>query len=211
MPAHAETDDTQRTILDASRRLFLAHGYRAVSTRQIAEASGVTQAALYHFFTGKEGLYAAMLRDELARVHAGLSRIVTRNASTSEKLLAATRFLLTTVEYDFSIMRHDMNTELDRETRDVLGAQFVAHMLMPLVTIFATGQERGELRAPGDGGMRAERAAGAFLALIAHYISSPIPGDAASARATPNAAHAAAAEIVALMLHGLTREAISDE
>src|SRR5690349_3359337 len=52
----AEREETAKLILQAARQLFMAHGYRAVSTRQVAEAVGLTQPALYHHFATKEEL-----------------------------------------------------------------------------------------------------------------------------------------------------------
>ena len=39
----------------------MAHGYRAVSTRQVAEAVGLTQPALYHHFATQADLYQGLL------------------------------------------------------------------------------------------------------------------------------------------------------
>ena len=57
----------RQRILAVARSLFMTRGYRAVSTREIAEAVGVTQPALYHHFAGKEELYVAVLEEELAQ------------------------------------------------------------------------------------------------------------------------------------------------
>ncbi len=49
-------------ILEAASRLFMEHGYTATSVRQIAEAAGVTEAALYyHFKEGKRALLQAVI------------------------------------------------------------------------------------------------------------------------------------------------------
>ena len=61
-------------ILAAARSLFMSRGYRAVSTRDIADAVGLTQPALYHHFGGKEALYVAVMEDELATISARLDR-----------------------------------------------------------------------------------------------------------------------------------------
>jgi AcrR family transcriptional regulator len=48
-------------IVDVAGQLFLQHGYDATSVRQIAEAAGVTEAALYyHFKDGKRALLQAV-------------------------------------------------------------------------------------------------------------------------------------------------------
>lgn len=49
-------------ILDVASRLFIDQGYAATSVRQIAEAAGMTEAALYyHFKEGKRELLQAVV------------------------------------------------------------------------------------------------------------------------------------------------------
>ncbi len=49
-------------ILDTSAKLFNEHGYSEVSIRDIAQACGMTNAALYYHFKNKEDLFLAMLQ-----------------------------------------------------------------------------------------------------------------------------------------------------
>lgn len=53
--------DTRALILDAARRRFLAHGYRAVTLRSVAAEAGVDMALIGYFFGSKRGLFAAAL------------------------------------------------------------------------------------------------------------------------------------------------------
>jgi AcrR family transcriptional regulator len=57
----AVTTDTRQRILDAATELFVERGYEATSLREIAERVGVTKAALYYHFPGKEDLLRALL------------------------------------------------------------------------------------------------------------------------------------------------------
>ncbi len=53
-------------IVEAASRLFTQQGYVATSVRQIAEAVGVTEAALYyHFKDGKRELLSAVLAEHM--------------------------------------------------------------------------------------------------------------------------------------------------
>ncbi len=52
-------------LLETAEGLFTEHGYQAVSIRDIAQASGVTNAALYYHFPNKEALF-----DEVIQYHA---------------------------------------------------------------------------------------------------------------------------------------------
>ena len=48
-------------ILDAAAELFTTRGYTSTSTRVIAEAVGVRQASLYHYFKTKDDILSALL------------------------------------------------------------------------------------------------------------------------------------------------------
>lgn len=48
-------------ILAAAARLFANKGYDATSTREIAEAAGVTKPTIYYYFHSKEGILNALL------------------------------------------------------------------------------------------------------------------------------------------------------
>ena len=69
--------DRRRKILEASRRLFARYGYGGASISMIAAETGLTKAALYHYFQSKEAIYRASSRtgmDELlSEVQAGIS------------------------------------------------------------------------------------------------------------------------------------------
>jgi len=48
-------------ILDAAGELFTTLGYTGTSTRTIAEAVGIRQASLYHYFKTKDDILCALL------------------------------------------------------------------------------------------------------------------------------------------------------
>jgi AcrR family transcriptional regulator len=54
-------EPTQAKILGLSAELFADRGFSGVSMRDIARSAGITQAAIYHHFPNKEGLYIASL------------------------------------------------------------------------------------------------------------------------------------------------------
>lgn len=54
------SDTTRSALLAAARPLFAEHGFAAVGTEAIVRAAGVTRGALYHQFTDKTELFAAV-------------------------------------------------------------------------------------------------------------------------------------------------------
>ena len=66
---------THQAILDTARELFLKKGYDATSTRDIANAIGITQPALYHHFKDKEVIFLAVITTVGAEIKAGIEAI----------------------------------------------------------------------------------------------------------------------------------------
>ena len=54
------TQSTRETVLEAAIDLFAQHGYEAASMQAIAQAVGVTKAALYKHFASKAGILEAL-------------------------------------------------------------------------------------------------------------------------------------------------------
>ena len=54
---------TRDRILDAALGLFAEKGYEATSMREIAEQLGMTKAALYYHFDGKDAIVVTLLAD----------------------------------------------------------------------------------------------------------------------------------------------------
>jgi len=52
---------TRERIVQAARELVVEHGYDSVSTGQVLQRAGVSRGGLYHHFSGKQELMAAVL------------------------------------------------------------------------------------------------------------------------------------------------------
>ena len=74
--SQAESARTRTRILDRAERLFARRGYRGVSLREIADASGVRPFTVQHHFDSKVGLYRAVLDRWDDELRAQLSRAV---------------------------------------------------------------------------------------------------------------------------------------
>jgi AcrR family transcriptional regulator len=80
-PPDADGAATRRAILEVAERRFAAKGYSNTSHRAIAEDSGLTPGAIYHYFDTKADLYSAVA-DELLRVSLERYEAVTKNCGT---------------------------------------------------------------------------------------------------------------------------------
>jgi TetR/AcrR family transcriptional regulator, regulator of cefoperazone and chloramphenicol sensitivity len=56
---YAKGDETRQRVLDMALKAFGDASYKDATTRQIAEAAGVSLPTLQYYFEGKEGLYRA--------------------------------------------------------------------------------------------------------------------------------------------------------
>jgi AcrR family transcriptional regulator len=54
---------TRKQILDASLRLFSEKGFARTSVRDIAQAAGITDAAIYYHFASKRELFEALIEE----------------------------------------------------------------------------------------------------------------------------------------------------
>ena len=70
---------TRHKILAVAKVLFLSQGYTATSMRQIAQAAGITPAAIYNHFSGKEEIFN-LLMEEAAPITSILSLFETIEA-----------------------------------------------------------------------------------------------------------------------------------
>jgi TetR/AcrR family transcriptional regulator len=64
-PKSADHDDKRRAILRRSAKLFAQNGYDRTSMAEVASATGVSKALLYHYYTGKEALLFDILEAHL--------------------------------------------------------------------------------------------------------------------------------------------------
>lgn len=62
-------------VLDAAGELFTTRGYAATSTRQIAEAVGIRQASLYHYFRTKDDILEVLLSGTVIRPLTACARL----------------------------------------------------------------------------------------------------------------------------------------
>jgi TetR/AcrR family transcriptional regulator len=58
----------RRCILEQAQQLFFAHGYHGVSVRDIVQACGFSNAALYYHFGSKQNLFVEVIKEFVAMV-----------------------------------------------------------------------------------------------------------------------------------------------
>ncbi len=191
-------EETRKTILRTAQQLFMEHGYRAVSTRQIADGCGLTQPALYHHFADKQDLYVAVMRGSLAETQAALERITRRNESVEERLKLIARYLLSHTEQDHTMMMHDIQQELSISSRKVLNEAFQEGIIAPIRSLLEEGIQQGVLHHSQKSGIDATTATYLFMSMLSQFLQQ----SSAMQRGVLEKGHAEDV-IVGLMLHGM--------
>lgn len=154
MNASAGVGSTARErLLTSAEQLFSERGYTAVTLRDIAEAVGVRQASLYHYFPGgKEQIFVTVTELGLERVRRELTSAA--NATLGQdlcvRLARCVHVLIGQPPIDLARMiRSDMPAihpeHADRMTRQAFDA-----LMVPLADVFRSARERGEQRMEDD-------------------------------------------------------------
>jgi AcrR family transcriptional regulator len=79
-------------ILDAAAQMFSEHGYKATSTREIAEAVGVKQSSLYYHFANKQEILATLLAGTVKPSLSYANRLAGTGEPPHVQLYALTHF-----------------------------------------------------------------------------------------------------------------------
>ncbi|BDZ30356.1 TetR/AcrR family transcriptional regulator [Lactiplantibacillus sp. WILCCON 0030] len=129
---------THQAILDAARTLFLKHGYAATSTRDIANAIGITQPALYHHFKDKEVIFLAVITTVGGEIKTGLDQILSQpNQVPLEQLTDVSLLLTHKHPADIFTLIHTSFKDLSREHIGQLAGIFRNDYVQPLQVFFA--------------------------------------------------------------------------
>jgi len=142
----------KKHLLEIAEQLFTEHGYQAVSIRDIARASGVTNAALYYHFPSKEALFDEVIENHAEKLAERLQKASTETDIPREQLVAMLTELSTHIPQRrpplFSLPRKPDKIPQDQIEKQ--HALLVRKILAPLERVLQTAVERGELRPLSD-------------------------------------------------------------
>jgi AcrR family transcriptional regulator len=68
--------ERRRQLIDVSRGVFAARGFEAATLEEIAEQAGISRPILYSHFGDKQGIFEAVVNDEIARVQAVVTEAI---------------------------------------------------------------------------------------------------------------------------------------
>ena len=131
----------RETILASSAELFLSQGFKATSTRQIAQKVGITQPNLYYHFPNKEELYVAVVEHISQQLATELNLLAAKDLPLKEKLVEMASFLQKEYHFDFAQMLKDIHNELPRESMVRLLMVWQESYQAPFIKVLTSGKE----------------------------------------------------------------------
>jgi AcrR family transcriptional regulator len=144
-----ETDSRGR-ILQAAYDLFVAHGFKAVSMQQIADAASITKATLYHHFLNKEALFSEVVLAAMEHMRGELGEIIASGVSPADQLIAFACRIFSRTQSDFGRLMTDMHENISIQQREKIMTMRALPMDM-VEQIIASAEQTGDLPrvAPG--------------------------------------------------------------
>lgn len=151
--AKLSSEERRSAIILAIRRVFAQKGFHGTTTRELAEASGVSEALLFKHFPNKEALFSAMMKaccseEDLVRferlkalepsagalvlmVHSLVSLLLGRDGSQNEELAIQDRLILRSLAEDGEFARH-------------VHAKIATNWIPPVVACIRAAEAAGE-------------------------------------------------------------------
>lgn len=164
-PADADSVATKHRIVCGARKAFSANGFEATTNKEIADAAGITSAALYHYFSSKSEIYVAVCRSVFVRFSEAYTIDSSVGSTLHDRLEHIAQKLIVVNREDPSISAFlvEMNHEARRhpEANEVL-SQSRRELVDRLIAVISASSDVDRFVQPGT-----EAAfAGVFLSLM---------------------------------------------
>src|SRR5271154_795069 len=99
------SEDRRAAIIKAVRKLFADKGFDGTTTRELADAAGVSEALLYKHFPNKEALFEAMQESCYGAQYHGKLEVLMELEPSSATLVLMVHYLISHVV--FNSVSHD--------------------------------------------------------------------------------------------------------
>jgi AcrR family transcriptional regulator len=161
-PPGSTRDATRARILQAARERFAHAGYAGTTNKDIADAAGITSAAIYQYFESKTALYVATVKFAQAELVPEFERAVAEETETRAafRALLAASARLHASDPSLAAFLSSLPVEMQREPAV---AEAMAAEPSPVLEIVARMVDRG-VRAGEIGKRDAPRVVAVFLA-----------------------------------------------
>ena len=139
-------EPTEVVILRAAAGLFMEHGYRGVTMDMVADAAGLTKAAVYYHFHDKASLVVACMQRTFEGARRATEQLLAQDRPLVERLEEMARVVLGLPQpfVAFNILMHEAQTELSPEQVATL-REAEASVTVPLEDEVRRALEQGEI------------------------------------------------------------------
>ncbi len=180
----AADGSTKAAIERAALLLFARNGVDAVTTREIAAASGVSEGALYRHYQGKEALAEAMFFAIHTRLASEIRAAATRSNTLEAQARAVVSAYCRIADEDWALFSyHLLATHRFLPLPDDASGDDKDNPVTAVEEIIFAAMQRGEL-ASGDNILPAAMALGVMLQTALHKVYGRITGDLTPRRET---------------------------
>lgn len=131
-----DLERTHRGIIKVASELFMEKGFKATSTREIAQRCQITQPNLYHHFKNKNELYIAVMEDLTDTVRVDLAEIVESTQTLTEKLTQMMDVLIMKHPANLFMLLHDIYNEMEETNQMVMYKMFKTTYINMFMKIF---------------------------------------------------------------------------
>ncbi len=137
----------ERILAEAGRR-FVIHGYNGISMREIAEACGITKAALYYHFKDKEDLILAILDRYLSEMDRVIHECRGQGGTARQQLAGVVQAIFSQLPEQRSIIRLATQEmpNLSAEARQRFGLVYHLKFIGQFEAILSEGVALGEFK-----------------------------------------------------------------
>ncbi len=139
--------DTRTKLIAAATRLFAEKGYEGVSIRELAQQAGVNSALISYHFSGKEGLYTAVLENQFTMMLELADRIL-HNSLTPEQKIREYAVTVLSIHQSSPTLIRFLYSELFHPSPcfEVITQRFLAKIFQTLALSFTEGIAKGQFR-----------------------------------------------------------------
>lgn len=164
---------TRQALLDNAVRRFAADGFRATAVADIARDAGVTPAAAYAYFDGKEGLFAAAVDSDAAGlIHEALDGVLSgRFDSDWASLIGA----LVSALDGHPLARRILGGLEPDHTERLLDIPALTELRKGIAEQLRVGQAAGEIRTDIDPGLIAAGLETTVMAILIASLQTGVP------------------------------------
>jgi AcrR family transcriptional regulator len=154
-------------ILQVARTAFVERGYAAVSMQELADAAGLTKAAIYYHFRDKQELFEAVVLAEMERLYHGLVEQLAAGPPLRSQLERVTAFALGADRGDRTRLIEEAHRYCVKERMRSLKEQIETPFSL-LRDAFASAQARGEI-----GDCNIDLVLALFISMVEGQIKGP--------------------------------------